>query len=163
MALLEQVVAIEAMVSLEEIYQSWAGAKKEATDRDDWTPLHHAAINGQEAAVKLQLGKGEVDVDRKDSRYGRTPLSWAAANGHEAIVKLLLVTGKVNVDTKDNYSRTPLLWAARNENGHEAIVKLLLDTGKVDVDRRDFSGLTPLSRAVAGGHEAVVQLLERVK
>jgi ankyrin repeat protein len=32
---------------------------------------------------------GKVDVDLKDSKYGKTPLSWAAENGHETVVKLL--------------------------------------------------------------------------
>jgi ankyrin repeat protein len=42
-----------------------------------------------EAVVKLLLATGKVDVDTKDSVYGRTPLSRAAENGHEAVVKLL--------------------------------------------------------------------------
>jgi ankyrin repeat protein len=39
--------------------------------------------------IKLLLATGEVDVDSKDTEYGRTPLWWAARNGHEAVVKLL--------------------------------------------------------------------------
>ena len=44
---------------------------------------------------------------------------------------------------KDNeYSQTPLLWAA--VNGHKAVVKLLLETYKADVDVKDNDGLTLL-------------------
>jgi ankyrin repeat protein len=82
-----------------------------------------ASYFGHEAVVKLLLATGKVDVDSKDTGYGRTPLSWAAEEGHEAVVKLLLATGKVDVDSKDDYSQTPLSWAA--EEGHEAVVKLL--------------------------------------
>jgi ankyrin repeat protein len=116
-----------------------------------------ASYFGHEAVVKLLLATGKVDVNSKDTEYGRTPLSWAAERGHEAVVKLLLATGKVDVDSKSNYSRTPLSWAA--EEGREAVVKLLLATGKVDVDSKSNYGRTPLSWAAGGGHEAIVRLL----
>ena len=113
---------------------------------------------GHEAVVKLLLATGKVEVDSKDTKYGRTPLSWAAENGHEAVVKLLLATGKAEVDSKDTeYGQTPLSWAA--ENGHEAVVKLLLATGKAEVDSKDTYGQTPLSWAARNGHEAMVKLL----
>lgn len=47
--------------------------------------LSQAAENGHDAVVTLLL----VDVNAKDSLYGRTP-SRAAENGHEAMVKLPL-------------------------------------------------------------------------
>jgi ankyrin repeat protein len=90
---------------------------------------------------------GKVDVDSKDTDYGRTPLSCAAWNGHEEVVKFLTQTGKADVDSKDtDYGRTPLSWVA--EKGHDKVVKpvkLLIETGKVDVDSKDKSGQTPLS------------------
>ena len=39
---------------------------------------------------ELLLANDWVDVNAKDSLYGRTPLRWAAKNGHEAVVKVLL-------------------------------------------------------------------------
>ncbi|KAK3899701.1 hypothetical protein C8A05DRAFT_17900, partial [Staphylotrichum tortipilum] len=45
----------------------------------------------------------------------------------------------------------------------KAVVQLLLSTGKVEVDaKKDVYGRTPLLWAAARGHEAVVQLLERI-
>jgi ankyrin repeat protein len=38
-------------------------------------------------------------------------------------------------------------------------VKLLVERDDVEADSKDNDGRTPLSWAVAGGHEAVVQLL----
>jgi len=82
-----------------------------------------ASYFGLDAVVKLLLETGKVNVDSKDSKYGRTPLSMAAENEHEMVVKLLLETGEVVVDSKDEYGRTPLSRAAAN--GHEMVVRLL--------------------------------------
>ncbi|KAL3475083.1 ankyrin repeat protein [Aspergillus californicus] len=72
------------------------------------------------AVVKLLLETKNVDIESKDSKYGRTPLSWAAERGHEGVVKLLLETKNVDIESKDSNGRTPLSWAA--EKGHEGVV-----------------------------------------
>ncbi|KAL4891361.1 hypothetical protein BDV59DRAFT_194328 [Aspergillus ambiguus] len=120
-----------------------------------------ASYLGLTPIVELLLDTGRVDVESKDSMYGRTPLSFAAEHGHERIVKLLLDTGRVDIESKDSdRGQTPLSFAA--EYGHERIVKLLLDTGRVDVESKDSKyGRTPLSFAAARGHEGVVKLLRR--
>jgi ankyrin repeat protein len=117
-----------------------------------------ASSLGLTAIVETLLETGDMDVDFKDSVYGRTPLSWAAQYGHEGVVKLLLDTGRVDVESKDSvYGRTPLSWAA--QNGHEGVVKLLLDTRRVDMETKGSDGRTPLSWAVTSGQEGVVKLL----
>ncbi|KAF7509335.1 hypothetical protein GJ744_008058 [Endocarpon pusillum] len=146
------------------------GSRQYKTWSAIYVPDHHllpesgscltiASYLGLDAIVKPLLETGKVDVDSKDSDWGRTPLSYAAENGHERVVKLLLDTGKVDVDSKDSdLGRTPLSWAA--ENGHKIIMKLLLDTGKIDVDSKDSDwDRTPLSYAAENGHERVVKLL----
>jgi ankyrin repeat protein len=132
----------------------------DSKDTYSQTPLSYAAGNGHEAVVKLLLEK-DVDLDSKDSSFGRTPLSHAAGNGHEAVVKRLLDTDGVDPDSKSTgwlrEERTPLSFAA--ENGHEVVVKLLLEKD-VDLDAKDTKyGKTPLSWAAEKGHEAVVKLL----
>jgi ankyrin repeat protein len=73
--------------------------------------------------VKLLLATGNIELDSKETEYGRTPLLWTTQNRHKAVVKLLLATGKVQADSKDKYGRTSLSLAT--QKGHEAVVKLL--------------------------------------
>ncbi|KZL84934.1 ankyrin repeat-containing protein [Colletotrichum incanum] len=73
------------------------------------------------------------------------------------LLQIILERTEVNFDLKDNYSRTPLSWAAWG--GNEAVVKILLNTGKVDVDSKDIYGQTPLFWAAKNRHEAVVKML----
>ena len=54
---------------------------------DGCTPLHLAALSGNEAMVELLVGRG-VPIDAPD-RAGRTPLSMAISAGHRQIVDLL--------------------------------------------------------------------------
>ncbi|KAI9858732.1 MAG: hypothetical protein M1813_007364, partial [Trichoglossum hirsutum] len=61
-------------------------------------------------------------------------------------------------DSKDNYSRTPLSYAA--EGGHEVVVKLLLGAKDVDPNsRNNDSSTSSLLCTARGGHEAVIGLL----
>ncbi|KAH2670040.1 hypothetical protein KXV51_007008, partial [Aspergillus fumigatus] len=141
-----------------EVCEVWAAIyKRSRLTFPDSNDTLIASYLGLTAIVEILLQTEDIDVESKDSEYGRTPLSWAAVNGHEGIVKLLLDTGRVDVDSKDSGGQTPLSWAA--ENGHEGIVKLLLDTGRVDVDSKDSGGRTPLSWAARRGHKEIVKLL----
>ena len=68
-----------------------------------------------------------------------------------------LLENAAELETKDCWSRTPLVFAAKN--GHEAVVELLLSRGDVVIGSRDRDGRTWLSYAAEKGHEAVVKLL----
>jgi ankyrin repeat protein len=120
------------------------------------TGLHVAATFGLDFTVGLLLGREGVDVEFKDTGYGRTPLSWAAMAGHEPVAKLLIERGGAGIDSKDKRGRTALLLAAKR--GHEAVVKLLIESG-ADVDSKADNGETPLLLAAKRGCEAVVKLL----
>ncbi|KAI9794399.1 MAG: hypothetical protein M1816_005468 [Peltula sp. TS41687] len=88
------------------------------------------------------------------SRYN-SDLAVAFYLGHEVSVTLLLEK-TVQLDAQDQFSRTALMWAARN--GYEVIAKLLLEKGAAP-DHQDAWGRTSLSLAADNGHEAVVKLL----
>jgi ankyrin repeat protein len=73
-------------------------------------------------------------------------------------VKLLLEKG-AEPNPKDDYSRTPLWWAAGN--GHEAVVKLLLEKG-AEPNPKGGDSWTPPARAAENGHEAVAKPLTSI-
>ena len=121
-----------------------------------FTPLTHAARQGNEGVVRLLLTRDDINPDKPDND-GRTPLWWASINGHEGVAKLLLARDDVNPDKPDNNSGTPLWWASCYK--HEGVVKLLLARNDVNPNKVNNFGATPLSWASQGGCEGVVKLL----
>ena len=120
------------------------------------TPLAWAARNGHEGAVKVLLGRDNINPNKPDNN-DQTPLHHAAKRGHEGVVKILLGRGDVNHNKPDQLGRTPLYCAA--ENGSEVVVKMLLGRDEVDPDKPDMFNRTPLSCAAGYGHEGVVTIL----
>jgi ankyrin repeat protein len=129
-------------------------AKVDSVDRYGRTPLVYAVWNGHVAVIKRLLEAG-ARINLKDA-IGGTALSYAVCSGHNDMLTLLFKKG-TKVGLEDDIRMALLLSAA--EKGHEDAVKLLLETGKIDLELKDKNGRTPLSRAVAGGSVAVVQLL----
>lgn len=52
------------------------------------TPLHHAALGGHEAVVKLLVERG-ARIDLEDTIYHATPIGWAEHGGHPSIAAFL--------------------------------------------------------------------------
>jgi len=52
------------------------------------TPLHHAALAGHEAVVRLLAERG-ARLDIKDTIYGSTPIGWAEHGGQTAVAEYL--------------------------------------------------------------------------
>lgn len=52
------------------------------------TPLHHAALGGHEAVVRLLVERG-ARLDLEDTIYHATPAGWADHGGHPAIATFL--------------------------------------------------------------------------
>ena len=81
------------------------GAKIEARDSEQLTPLHYAAIWDSRAVAELLLDRGAKIEAR--NKYQLTPLHLAAANNSRAVAELLLDRG-ADKDARDKRQRTPL-------------------------------------------------------
>jgi ankyrin repeat protein/Flp pilus assembly protein TadD len=112
-------------------------------DSQGLTPLHLAACEGKEAAVKQLLLEG-ANVNALDND-GWTPLHLAAANGHKAVVELLILH-KANIRARDFEGRSPFQRACHY--ARLGIVELFLDKG-VSIEGRDDKSKTPLHAAVS--------------
>ncbi|MCP4213213.1 MAG: hypothetical protein GY765_01095 [bacterium] len=157
-----------------------------ARDDNFRTPLHIAARDGRNEAVRLLVSAG-AGLHLMDWDF-RIPLHWAAFNGHLDVVKTLF-KHKAPLDIETYLGKTPVLEAVsagkkkvlqffldngcslaeKGNNGlsmlhyaaegdHGEIVLLLLEKG-MDVNIRDDFGKTPLHSAAAEGHLLCVQLL----
>ncbi|XP_014862944.1 PREDICTED: ankyrin repeat and protein kinase domain-containing protein 1 [Poecilia mexicana] len=132
------------------------GASTSQGDKDQWTPLHFAAQNGDDRTIRLLLEKGAAaDVQE---RAGWMPLHLACQNGHETVVRLLLsrMSEDAIVNRVEEEGRTPLHIAC--SYGHVNIAKLLMGRG-VDPNATDYSFSTALHLAAEQGHNRIVRLL----
>ncbi|MBR9983861.1 MAG: ankyrin repeat domain-containing protein [Wolbachia endosymbiont of Homalodisca vitripennis] len=95
-----------------------------AQDENGYTPLHHAAANGDVKNAKSLIDNGE-DINAQDEN-GDTPLHYAAAENYKESAKLLIEHG-ANVNAQDKAGHTPLYYAVANDN--EELAKLLIKYG----------------------------------
>lgn len=102
-----------------------------ARDAQGWTPLHHAALFGEEKKARTLLARG-ANVQVED-RQGETPLFYACKIGSVPVARLLLSAG-AEVDHRNHEHVTPLMWAVHFSN--LSCIKLLLKAG-ADPDARD--------------------------
>ena len=128
------------------------------------TPLHIAAIEGQDDAVVLLIAKG-AEVNVKDET-GYTPLHLAAAKALKKTVEILLGAKNVNVNAETDDKKTPLLLAVSglpvgqfpSEEQRLAVAELLLAKG-ANPNKKDDKGVTTLHIAAANGWDKLVNLL----
>ncbi|RLM99280.1 hypothetical protein C2845_PM06G33130 [Panicum miliaceum] len=99
------------------------GLDVNSTAAGSGTPVHFAAVRGDERVLGYLLGRGG-DPGVPDAK-GSTPLHDAAEQGHCEAVRLLLSKG-VDVDPV-NYRGTPLHLAAAKDR--DQVVKILLEHG----------------------------------
>gem|GEM_PF-988344 len=130
------------------------GGDVNARDSRGYAPLHWAARNGFESAIRtlVQLG---ADVNARDPERFLTPLHLAAEAAEfntESAMRILAELG-ADVNARDSRGYAPLHWAARN--GSESAMRILAELG-ADVNARNIGGLTPLHDAVAGRHVEVM-------
>ena len=133
-----------------------AGARVDAANRNNITPLAVAALNGNAALVEQLLARG-ARVDEL-SGEGQTALMLAAQNGRPDAVAVLLERG-ANVNAIEPFrGQTALMWAAAAGNADAA--RLLLERGASTEDKTK-AGFTALLFAVRNAHlEALRVLIE---
>ncbi|CAE7674428.1 ANK3 [Symbiodinium necroappetens] len=92
-----------------------------APDELGWTPLHWAALHGEEEMAS-ELLRAQAAVDAQEYEFGCQPLQWAARRGHLRLLRLLLDAG-ASAEYADRQQRTAAAWAKLT--GHAAAAALL--------------------------------------
>ncbi|KAM9384645.1 receptor-interacting serine/threonine-protein kinase 4 [Pholidichthys leucotaenia] len=139
---------------LVEVLLSRRGTNVNAKDEDQYTALHWAAQNGDEAITRLLLDRGAA-INETDGR-GRTPAHLACQHGQENVFRVLLSRcADIQIKGKDNW--TALHFAAWQ--GHLGIVKLLIKQAGADMDSQTRDGCTPLHLASKRGQYRVARIL----
>ena len=150
-----------------------AGADIDARNAYGESPLHYAALNGNQVMSQVLLEAG-AGVEAKDNK-GRTPLHFATGGdlrrpgpvrnsvitpvhkfGNPLAIRALADAG-ANVNAKDEDDRSPLHYAAELRVRPE-VVQALLNAG-ADVNARDSHGRTPLDIARSANNKEARSLL----
>ena len=154
-------------------------------NKEGWTPLHVAVIDGNKAMVQLLLSTSKAEVNARNnsnvtpledlaersdmvlsfgSSYGTTGTASQKAdspNDPKLIIAGLLIDNGANINGEAKFVQTaPLLQACRAKNW--GFASLLIQRGaRLDVAFPDGpdKGMTPLHYAVGYGNTAVVKLL----
>lgn len=132
----------------------YANVNIDSLESNGRTPLMTAAIQNQPDAARVLL-LALADIEAVDKAAGLTALQYSSIYGSTEAASVLLEFGAY-VDSRDNFSRTPLLFAA--QNGFKDMCSLLLDH-KADIEAADTDGLTSLIKATVEGHEGVAKTL----
>lgn len=108
-------------------------------DPSQTTPLHLAALTGNEMLVRSLLLAGARPNDRDSNR--RTALHVAAEAGHTSVVSALIQNG-ADYDAVDIEGNNALHFAVRE--GHLPVVRALLTESRVNAEAVNNMGWTPL-------------------
>ena len=113
------------------------------SNRNDWTRLMLAIIEGVEAVKQVLEGGVDINIRGVEPFQGMTPLAFASRIGSLETVRLLVERGG-RVNDSDQQGHTALIRAA--QEGEPTIVRLLLDSG-ADPSARTNQNWGPLTFA----------------
>lgn len=112
-----------------------SGLSLRERDEDGDTLLHQAAggsyIAGRRPSIIRLLIEMGLNVDARNSRWGRTPLAYAAGFGHEDGVRELVKHG-ADVRACDHQGRSVIQYAATPENSYVpslSLIRFLVENG----------------------------------
>ncbi len=131
------------------------------TDKENRSPLHHAAANGNLRITRLLIEHGTTTInDTSLTQYGGfvggwTPLHEACLNGHPDVVKLLLDYGAY-IEARDGIKRTPLILTVESKN--LKVAEILIDRG-ADINAAAIRGYTALLWGARNQFREYVDLL----
>lgn len=131
-----------------------AGARPDAADDKQVTPLMTAAENGRIEMAQLLLDHGANPQARDNS--GRLPIHHLSND--EKTAELLVKHG-TDVNAVDNAGKTALMYCIDGEGSNPALVRFLLTHG-TSVNLKAKDGTTALSLAATYGDNAIQSLLE---
>lgn len=131
-------------------------------DDSEWSPLLHAANNGDVSIVRLLLAHG-ANLAYGTPCHQALAIHYAAFNGWDTIVRLLVAAGSP-LNPLDMFGKTPLFDACAQGRTH--VVQILLEAGATPLPpfRMPRSGHplnkeTCLQVATHSGHAEIVQIL----
>ncbi|KAL8687748.1 MAG: hypothetical protein Q9218_006172 [Villophora microphyllina] len=131
-----------------------AKAKVNARDKKRMsTPLHTAAMNGDEAMIELLIRHG-AHLEAKDGEL-MTPLHYACEAGKDRAVNLLL-NRKADMEVLGRRGMTPLVCAAAA--GQNQVVEVLCKK-KVSINHQGEGNMSALHWASYNGHYEVADFL----
>ncbi len=119
----------------------------ESTDGKGKTLLMLAVLGENIHIVKLIHSRDQSAIDIKDDDTGNTALHFAAQRALTGIA-LWLISTNANVDPMDDKNRTPLMYAAQNNNFE--LLEKLLELGANPNQKTTF-GHTPIRYAIGRG------------
>ncbi|KAI6170439.1 Alpha-latroinsectotoxin-Lt1a-like protein [Aphelenchoides bicaudatus] len=138
-----------------------------ATDKDNWYPIHYGAFKGHCDIISLLLENG-ADVnslakfDDDPNSPSVSPLYLAARKGHVGCVRVLLDNGaNINHQTSEGESAIHIA----SKEGHYDVVKLLVERG-ADTNIKDNDNDTALDLAIKSdnrNYELINYLDENIK
>lgn len=120
------------------------------------TPLHHACLHNQLAAVICLIEDHNADIDIRNKR-GKSPLDVACSKGHIKIIEYLVNEAGDNVNKQNNDGWTPMHYACHH--GKLETVKFLVEECNADISIRNYSGEYPIDLANKQGHQEIMQYL----
>lgn len=117
-------------------------------NRDGTTPLHHAAMSGDESVVELLLLETPEDLQIQDNnaKSKNTPLNIAAWTGNETILRMILLQEDPPTRVENASDAYPLLTAVNRGHKAEAI-RLLIDRDPETLNMRECQPWLPLHQA----------------